>query len=127
MSTAATILFNRYVLSGNSEFGKSLQTALATAQIHGGRKYLEVVIDGDSGKFLELLPHDPTRVYHEMLRAIRSSAALGPAATIATLIYDAPSGALIDIALVDRLSKEAFEVVSALPELVDGAGIKFAA
>lgn len=126
MSVASVVLFNRYALSGNGEFGKKITEALSEAPIHSGRKYIELFIDAETGKFLEVLSHSPARIFHQSLSAARRSNRHTAPVTVLTLMFDASSHSLVDIALLERVSAAAYEALTALPERPD-TSTRFAA
>ena len=114
MKKEASLALSRgYVLSGNGEFGEKLLQALAEAPVHSGRRFVELFVDGNTGELLEVLSHSPARIFQQSLDTARSPSRYGPSVTILTLIFDASTNHLIDIALLDRVSAAAYGTLTA--------------
>ncbi len=118
---------NRAIFRGEGALGKDFARALRSTDPYAGVYYVEALIQTTTGRVVEILQPDPTRVYERevmneageriMVPAVLSER--NPAARLAALVIDAhQTGAILDVIARDEITPQAR---AALRESVSGS------
>ena len=102
MKKASKIIdFNRSILAGQGALGLDFLNVLKRTEYQSGKQYIEILVDPNSGQFLEILFPNPTRSY-QVARIQKDGSHL---TTSSLLSKSFPEGVLVTLA-VDSLTQD---------------------